>query len=763
MVTESMAFITEYIATLALDAGREKYNKRLDDQKLKEAFGAYIETQKRYNEITSLAEEIDFEGICEYLRENLMNDVTDRVFSPCSKRRGKAREEIISKAIVFSKADTSESRNRVANIVSVCLDIIREFYRTGIQRSSYILASEITESVEETINEAVKSSTEGVASAIKDSEANIINQLNVLSERRDGSLFSIDQALSIVNNDNVSQIGDGIHTVLKHISIKHPLYPDYGFDYSNGVVLSKPLTKEAKVMYPPRMSVQGRVSIGNVQVDDDSVDPMDYSYRHQIPLIMEVSKAVKYLGDMIDPSQEEVRQLEGKTLLAYPPKFPPAFPCSIKVGNEVYFEYVMLRMQEIRDDGTWVISNKEQENCHFYFEICINPGHPSNPDFKTNISDADNVELLNYVRFMAALDRIKDLHIYVLSEGQDIIAGHIDTVNYKSGFVTVEDEIDFLERICEIEKYFGVSLKIDGKIKETEYEVIRQVSDLIRNDQVKGTWIDFSFTRKIDSHFRDVIAEMDNTGMELSFVGTYGVDIFGAKFDFKFMRIYQSAVINDFDRLKEKVAVLDDEDSIKVSFVPGEHNTVVDTLYIQDETTNRDYMGLLDGLTCESEVAEVSVKEVRKQFSRFVTGTTNDVQDGINEEYVYILPEGMEANLYLLSKYAPDMKKIGKKEGISCELIHGDEYDYLQLKDADVVLPKLVSRSPYMAFNLIKIFVNRYFVNTSSKIKVRMLVATLSGEAFERIELYGTSGEVLEAIGALESVKKINMNSGKWR
>lgn len=54
-----------------------------------------------------------------------------------------------------------------------------------------------------------------------------------------------------------------------------------------------------------------------------------------------------------DPAPSEVDRLQGNVLLAIPPKFPPAFPCSIKVGDIVFFDYCekIKKKAEILDNG----------------------------------------------------------------------------------------------------------------------------------------------------------------------------------------------------------------------------------------------------------------------------------------------------------------------------------------------------------------------------------------------------------------------------
>lgn len=229
----------------------------------------------------------------------------------------------------------------------------------------------------------------------------------------------------------VDTIEESIKKVLDHISLEHPYSPDFGYDYVNGALRSTPLTPEARRLYPPSVVLTGAVKIGDQYLNNPNINPINYAYRHQLTIMMEVSKAKKLLGEREDPIQSEVAGLVGSTLVATPPEFPPAFPCSIKVDDQTFFEYVLLRTQEIRDDGVYVIGNKEQGG-PFYFEIRINPDNPSKPDFKLNMNHANNHELLNYVQFMNTLSRKKALHIYALALGEDFIAGYINDINYKT-------------------------------------------------------------------------------------------------------------------------------------------------------------------------------------------------------------------------------------------------------------------------------------------------------------------------------------------
>lgn len=151
---------------------------------------------------------------------------------------------------------------------------------------------------------------------------------------------------------------------------------------------------------------------GSHYFNDASINPIDYAYRHQLKLVMSIDEAVKLLGNKPDPIQTEAEQYVGKEIIAIPPEFPEAFPCSIKVGEKTYFDYILLRTEEILDDGTYVIGNREQTNSTIYFEIKVNPQNPQKEDFTVNIANANNHELLNYAKFMDELAQVK-VYIYM--------------------------------------------------------------------------------------------------------------------------------------------------------------------------------------------------------------------------------------------------------------------------------------------------------------------------------------------------------------
>ena len=581
-----MGLVGEYIAGLGLDAAKQYMESKIDEHKLKCALKEYIESERKYNDICTMAEECDFQGLVEYITQELLDDVENRFFAVSANDRRKAHEEIISKAVVYSKASTTESKKRVSRLIAISLEIVRQFFKKKIAASDYLLAAEIVDAVNEKIAPVVKSSTSVMQNTVLDSKKELSNQLDMVKQSiENGFLYSVENMSQIAASGQYSQVEKNLRKLLVGISVEHPFYPDYGFTFDGNILKSTPLSEVAQQKYPARLNFKGTIRAGSHYFNDASVNPMDYAYRHQLKLVMSIDEAVKLLGNSPDPIQTEAKQYIGKEIIAIPPEFPEAFPCSIKVGEKTYFDYILLRTEEILDDGTYVIGNKEQTNSAIYFEIKVNPQNPQKEDFKVNIANANNHELLNYAKFMDELAQVKDLHIYALNAKKDFIAGIINSVNYETGFESISEEIDFLKRVCAIEDYFHVELNISGDINEEEYHCVFRISELIFNDEVDSTWKEVSFTGVLGKEFRKQLEKLNTPTpiVMLSYVGICDVNLFGAEFEFKYMRTYKCAVMQELNRIKRLVSCLEDGDPIKIKFAPGEDNSAFDTLHIPEK------------------------------------------------------------------------------------------------------------------------------------------------------------------------------------
>lgn len=334
---------------------------------------------------------------------------------------------------------------------------------------------------------------------------------------------------------------------------------------------SRALSKEALEKYPPKMMCKGIIKLGNQKIDTLDSSIFDYAYRHQLPINITVRDAKKQLGDVDDPIQYEAEQLINKDFVIPPRPFPDAMPCSISLDNNVIFDYILLRVEKISDDGIVVLSNEGQNISPFKITIRVNET-TKETTFSFRIQKPSNNDSLTYIRFMKQVSCGSQILIKALQTGECFVKGEINSHNYKSGFETIEQEIDFFERVVLIEEYFEKPLDIPDEIYGDEYSLVNFIACLISGEKHQGSWLKKEFTLILDDKNKVAILTMDNIPCDISYVGSLNISIFGEQYSVPIIRTYKNAKIDNIEKLKKKVGILETGDSVKIVFSPGNEN-----------------------------------------------------------------------------------------------------------------------------------------------------------------------------------------------
>ena len=147
---------------------------------------------------------------------------------------------------------------------------------------------------------------------------------------------------------------------------------------------------------------------------------------------------------------------------------------------------------------------------------------------------------------------------------------------------------------------------------------------------------------------------------------------------------------------------------------------------------------------CNVEIEEITSHPLLEMLS------TDEIR-----ERVCIMPESVSNEDYILNEYAPDFNKIAHKENIPSKLIISDDDEknqFLDLKDADILLPFIISISAAFCYDLIKAFVLRYVSDFIGKtIKARIITKRKRNSKYEKIELKGDAESVIKALEVLRN------------
>lgn len=552
-------YLLEELLNIGVGVAKNKTNEKINEHKLKKDLEDYILSKKEYFDLCSIDEEFDFEGLLDYVSNNLIEDMKIRVFSKSRKEREKARNTIINKGLQFSQANTKESKAKVTKLVANCIDIIRDFYKKQLTIKEYFLCSEIVDDVVENLTDKIDES----------------NEL-ILSSQKELAEYSSDNFVRLVNNNQLNLVETKINNLFNIISTQHKLYPEYGYSLNQGKLISVPLQENSIQKYPPIMDIKADLQIGEYINYFNGLDPLDFSYRHQLDMIIQVKDARKLLGSIEDPCQYEAERMIGENLVLKHKEFPPAFPCSIKVGGKTYFEYVLLRTKEILDDGTYIVTNDEQRNAKVNFEFRFKTEGERIFSFTSHTKNMNSKEHLNYSMFIRDVVMKKEFSIYSY-DLQKEVAKSLEYHESDYDTTSIDFEIDLYTRLCLIESYFDVIFDLPEKIEVNQSKIIFSLSELIKNNKKSISWKSTELTIQFGSLAKNNILDFSEP---VSFLadGENNVELFGQILRFSHRRVYKSAIMRDYERKSKMIQLLEGDETIPVKFDPGEDDAYYDII-----------------------------------------------------------------------------------------------------------------------------------------------------------------------------------------
>ncbi|MCF8020047.1 MAG: hypothetical protein K9L62_11655 [Vallitaleaceae bacterium] len=375
------------------------------------------------------------------------------------------------------------------------------------------------------------------------------------------------------------------------IGTTHPYFPHYvlevkklGKEY---IPYSKPLTKEAFEKYPPK--IKGKFSLSDKYKGfKDIRDLLEYSYKTQTEIEINNIELMKMIGDEKDPYQEEIDLLLSKTTdwRIKPKEFPEARPYKIVIeGSGISYDYILLRATRIEDNKVF-LSNKEQGNdaeFNLVFDL-------ENKKITINIRfnkgfDTSKISLLKYLQFTKSAISKRKFSIIALEFDTVLAEGLLDGFNYESPFGNIDNEIMFVEYITLIEDHYNTEVEIPKEIKNDDLEAIYYLGEALRYGEIEGTWEDGNFDFVIAEDSADNIKNLEDKPFDLSLVASAKVVVFKKEFPIpKIVRTFKSALMKDLDKVKKKVEVLENGDSIKVTFEAKGDKQYIEKFFFKEET-----------------------------------------------------------------------------------------------------------------------------------------------------------------------------------
>ncbi|MGF7058630.1 abortive infection system toxin AbiGii family protein [Brassicibacter mesophilus] len=391
----------------------------------------------------------------------------------------------------------------------------------------------------------------------------------------------VDEAIALLND------------MKKSVAGHHPLYPYYSTEIENKngslVFVSKPNSKEAIEKFPP--TYKGKMTIPAKYKEFASMNELlDYSYRNQEDIEINVKEIRKVLGHFDDPYQDEIFSPDSLKNLRFKIKhqeFPPAMPFKIVFSNSDYsLDYILLRFNRITDDEKFILNNSEQDT-NLFIEIIIDSQNRK-CDFNIKIKDKfiKGVKAnLAFIDFMINCKERNEIKVISLEDREELISGFLDNMNFVSNFEDTAKEKEFLEELRIVEDYYGKEINLPDEIYEEDIENVEILAKGIKDKKVIGRFTGFNMEFELTDQLKEsIIKNKDKIFPIIYEMKDVRIKIFGQPFKIgRVVRRFENIKIADSDKLLKKIEVLDLGDKIKIKHIPADkqEDEFIDEFYFE--------------------------------------------------------------------------------------------------------------------------------------------------------------------------------------
>ena len=186
----------------------DKFQSKKQIRALSDKINGLLNKKREEFEDVSLTDEFDFQGLEEFIKNNLSGELT-LFFRGTQQQRKQSQEIIISKATNYASAKFPDAKNKVRSIIEQVLQIINEYYQNQIDTVTRINTNMAVDELKQIIDDSTQDIKEQISN-IPNNNHNLINdaiysrKLDILKaiEKYELSEYRLDISPRKVNHNN---------------------------------------------------------------------------------------------------------------------------------------------------------------------------------------------------------------------------------------------------------------------------------------------------------------------------------------------------------------------------------------------------------------------------------------------------------------------------------------------------------------------------------------------------------------------------------
>ncbi|MDN4067638.1 hypothetical protein QYF50_06995 [Paenibacillus vini] len=387
----------------------------------------------------------------------------------------------------------------------------------------------------------------------------------------DPNITFLAQMLSMIQSNDIQSAEKQLASIIRMLSNAHD-NQDWSYnvslDGSEVTILEKPQNDNIIQKLEKRMDV--KVVIPDIYKHFKNFgEIIQYGRNKQIPIELELQEFKMYAGNHLIERHKST--LKDKLILKIPPIPFPNLEAKLLIGDDIIVE-VWIQIIEVIDDNLIVVSNKNQPAREFEYNFTYNLKTNESSKFQFRIPPEKKRSVkANLLFFKSIKNAIMGTSIRMV-DATNTTCFSAKIIN--SNLEESDDRlIQVLEMLSNIETFFDVTFELPDQTEADEIIEISELNRIISTNKEAGDLDEYT-TMSGDFELINKCIDSLEAGNPILFKGEKVREFTISNFTF----VVETEIelppsgIKDLDKLKNKIKVFSEGDSIKLTFVPFDEN-----------------------------------------------------------------------------------------------------------------------------------------------------------------------------------------------
>ncbi|SDO54028.1 hypothetical protein SAMN04487897_11667 [Paenibacillus sp. yr247] len=373
--------------------------------------------------------------------------------------------------------------------------------------------------------------------------------------------------------------------MMKAASAQHPVFPHWRYDLkmdeSGKVIIGHvPANQEVAESHPFKINI--KFDMPEKYRNFPSMNELLlHSYGKQEEIELDVISFKAWIGEEIitDDQSSDAHSIK---INIKPQEFPKPLPMKLyMLDNSFTLDYLEVGVTEIYNN-TVTLENHAQRNVKMRIQFRINLIDKSS-GFSIKIAPEYYYDVeanLLLLQFMKSCRDGSRFVLKVLNKGTNLFVSREFSLDVDIP-EDIDNKIECLHDLYKMEEHYKVKFLLKEVITEDDQEKLTILKLVAEDKPLEGTydWFDCKFSDR--QTIENTIAAYENQPNGLLMVVSeynHRVSVLGAEVLFEEVkREISNAIPNDIEKLRKKVSLMEDGESINIRFIPAtEENKIVE-------------------------------------------------------------------------------------------------------------------------------------------------------------------------------------------